>query len=89
MTGIELITAERYDQVANHGFDSDHDANHDIGVLKKAALIALGEPYTNAVMDCDWNDFEEHIKKQSEVKRLTVAGALIAAEIDRIQDEQL
>ena len=37
-TGIELITEERKEQIEKHGFDADHDDNHEGQQLKYASF---------------------------------------------------
>ena len=92
MTGVELIAQERAEQIEKHGWTSEHDAKHDSGAL---AIVAA----TLAVMHTDskvsdpkakhgtnnnpWGLEAKH--KADAIHSLKVAGALIAAEIDRIQ----
>jgi hypothetical protein len=85
-TGIELIAIERQEQIEKHGFDKDHDEEMSNGQLKDAAAYLLtGE------LSCFPKDWDEkyHLKFRSkfgnEIETLKVAGALIAAEIDRLQ----
>jgi hypothetical protein len=85
-TGIELIAIERQEQIEKHGFDELHDSENDSGQLKNAAIYLLtGEV---SYFPEYWDD-KYHKKFRSkfsnEVETLKVAGALIAAEIDRIQ----
>lgn len=88
-SGIELITIERHEQIVKHGFDQEHDRKNMFQELKKAAIFALdaGNPICmNMYYPTSWADwFSVNIFKKSEIERLTVAGALIAAEIDRLQ----
>lgn len=93
-TGIELITEERNEQIEKHGWDTEHDSQHKYGSL---CVVAA----TLAVVDTDAR-VEDHMGGRGtgenpwgledklagdEIHRLKVAGALIAAEIDRRQEE--
>ena len=92
MTGIELIAQERAEQLEKHGWTSEHDAKHDSGAL---AVVAA----TLAVMHTDSKVTDPEAKHGSDnnpwgleaklktdaIHSLQIAGALIAAEIDRIQ----
>lgn len=95
MNGIDLISAERLRQVQAEGFDSAHDDAHSLGELSKAAVTYAGvasaqirlEPASDiADMALDW-PWEEHSWKPDAdpIRNLVKAGALIAAEIDRLQ----
>jgi hypothetical protein len=88
-TGIELIAEERIEQMYKHGFDLDHDSMHDIGELRKYAALLCVQGTDAKVTEHD-EDIEDEwnlIKRTSDdiIHRLKVAGALIAAEIDRLQ----
>lgn len=80
MVGIENIRQERIDQIEKHKWNDDGHTN---GELIQAALFAI-DP-----MKFDWPegwsyDFMLKIKGKSKFNRLAVAGALLAAEMDRI-----
>lgn len=102
MTGIELITAERLRQVEKEGCSSEHDAHHTLGELVDAAICYAayepiyrlkstfqhGRPNGYALFDpWPWESKWDNRQKHARIKRLTIAGALIAAEIDRITDK--
>ena len=80
MVGSDLIAAERQRQIDAEGWTPEHDNNHDKGSLAEAAA---------AYVLCDrtlWPWDEEDWKPgTNDVRRLVKAGALIAAEIDRLQ----
>lgn len=88
MTGIELITAEREEQISKHGFDSDHDDTHVNGELAiEASQLAIIS--TDAVLILSTHGACEDwglVKKLAgdRIHQLKVAGALIASEIDRL-----
>lgn len=90
-TGVELIAKERWNQVYKNGFTKEHDSNHDEGELAKmAAAIAVMHTdakvvsHDNEPLEDDWCLFEK--AKANKIYALKVAGALIAAEIDRLQE---
>ncbi|HLD89410.1 MAG TPA: hypothetical protein VI911_00060 [Patescibacteria group bacterium] len=85
-TGIELIAIERQEQIEKHGFDKDHDEEMINGELIDAAVYLLtGEiNYLPKSWDEKWH-LKFRSKFSNEIESLKVAGALIAAEIDRIQ----
>lgn len=79
-TGAELIAAERQRQIDAEGWSQKHDDDHDQGEMADAAACyALGSP--------DFWPWEWKWWKQSGDRKrdLVKAGALIAAEIDRLQ----
>jgi len=89
-TGIELIAAERERQIKSEGWTLEHDDTHvDREILQAALSYAMC-----SMNDADYNDaatsewpFNATWWKPSEdpIRNLTKAGALIAAEIDRLQ----
>lgn len=87
-TGIELIAEERQRQIDVEGWSLEHDDDHLYGTLAVVAaqLAVAGTDAT--VMDpldrSSWGLVEKH---QDRTRRLVIAGALIAAEIDREQRE--
>lgn len=86
--GARLIALERSRQVEGEGYQPDHDAEHPDLELAWAAYCYL----TQATADPDaprrvpsmwpWKD-REWKPKPDRVRNLVIAGALIAAEIDR------
>lgn len=90
--GIELIAQERSEQIKKHGFDITKDKYYSDRQLFNAALYVL----TNIVhyYPKGWGAWFSQKMKQKEkrlpqipfeIERLKIAGALIAAEIDRLQ----
>ena len=86
-TGIELIAIERQEQIEKHKWTSEHDSCHENEELVRAAIYALDPCMDNfKQLDIGWAHFVTKIdNKKSRIDQLKVAGALIAAEIDRIQ----
>lgn len=93
-TGIQLIAEERHRQINDEGWTSEHDDQHDTAQLSGAAAcyaIAANElaspvPYINQPTPSLWPWSLEWWKPGNDpVRCLVKAGALIAAEIDRLQ----
>lgn len=96
MSGIELIVQERNKQL-QHGYTADHDKKYDDG-----ALLVLAEFLMKGEDDAEKDNLghelvssmgfeQEYIAKLWKLPRkrqLTIAAALIAAEIDR-DDESI
>lgn len=95
-TGIELIAEERQEQIEKHGWSKDYDKKkHFEGSLVRAACAIcydseLDNPANFSAPDWAW-EIREHKQrvyrgheKEEKISRLKVAGALIAAEIDRL-----
>jgi len=83
-TGLELIQEERNEQIHKHNHQVQHDVlkNQD-EELKKVAIAMLTNDHSE--FPENWNFFKkEKLLNKSYIKRLVVAGALIAAEIDRL-----
>ena len=100
-SGIELIAAERERQITAEGWSAAHDDEHIGGDLADAAscyahLAAveargpLTEEHKERVLEglgdlfWPWED-EDFRPMGGNVRNLVKAGALIAAEIDRVQ----
>jgi len=94
-TGIELIAQERKEQIEKHGRRIERDvAQNGASQLVSAALHLLGR---SSVFDFDeeedfvpngWDKaIYDKMNQKTYEQRLVIAGALIAAEIDRIQHQ--
>ncbi len=91
MTGAELIAEERQRQIDAEGYDAAHDDKHTDGSIAVHAAALAVFPTDARVLDDrvdaqgqdDWGLVAKH--GRNEVRALTIAGALIAAEIDRVQ----
>lgn len=92
-TGIELIAQERKRQIEEEGWDAEHDrlANNDEQLAEAAALYALPEIRRSYRYDIrnlwPWDMKWWKPTPDNRIKELTKAGALIAAEIDRLQHQ--
>lgn len=81
--GVAMVQQERENQIAK-GYDAIHDNNHADGELPQAAAACLGTflyGSTNLV-GWPWPDSDNRLS-WSKLKLLSVAGALIIAELDR------
>lgn len=90
--GLEMIHTERMRQIAFEGFSAEHDDKHGHGELAKAAACYAMHNFR------EWHDFQSHgstslwpftqdefkASDDDQVRNLVKAGALIAAEIDRL-----
>jgi len=87
MDGVSLIAQERHEQKTKHGYTDEFQAQnpqyYSNGQLIDAAHYAL----TLHGWPASWENIEtkERIAQKSYRDRLIVAGALIAAELDRLQ----
>jgi hypothetical protein len=87
-SGVDLIAAERKRQIEVEGWTPDHDDEHVNGEMAMSAVAYAWPPDITVYGvrrdqawpfgSCDW-------KPGDRIRELTKAGALIAAEIDRLQ----
>jgi len=88
-TGIELIADERAEQINKHGWDIDHDVEENKeGQLPTAAMWLIEGGLTmRQRTPSEWDEITwQRMCDKSYKDRLIIAGALIAAEIDRLQN---
>jgi hypothetical protein len=88
--GVALIRAERLRQVADEGYTPEHDAEHIDGELARvaAAYALYGGGAGHVVRPGYWPWPDWKLKPGEALDSLVKAGALIAAEIDRIVAEE-
>lgn len=98
MTGAERIAAERTRQIKEEGFGAAHDAQHEGGELAMAA-VCYAAPEHIYIHEEDRDGFHRFVDpwpdwwemgwdrrdEHNRIHQLEIAGALIAAEIDRLQ----
>jgi len=98
-SGAELIATERQRQMDVEGWTAQHDACHDCGelcvaaaaYLKDANISALSKKFPSQyfgapLIPYNWPwDVRWWKPSNDPIRNLVKAGALIAAEIDRIQ----
>jgi len=89
-TGTQLIAEERQRQIEVIGRtperDSVYKANQLIMASVAYALNAAG--FTSPMPPNEWPWHENYWKPSTKIRDLVKAGALIAAEIDRLQREE-
>lgn len=97
-TGAEVIATERQRQIEKEGYNALHDSGHQRGELLAAAMCYASVPLlrlnykpdaseaqVTEMMATSWPWEEESWKPDNDaVRNLAKAGALIAAEIDRL-----
>lgn len=94
-SGIELIAQERQEQIEKHGRTIDHDLEaNTFHQLSDAAALLCGVPtellYDEQPIPKDYAPFNwelatfRKMMDKDYIDRLVIAGALIAAEIDRL-----
>lgn len=87
--GIELIAAERQRQIDKEGWTAEHDQEHTKEELAiAAACYAIPDDFRKIVIVTPemwpWNPDWWKPTPNDRIRELTKAGALIAAEIDRL-----
>jgi hypothetical protein len=89
MNGVEMITAERQRQIYAEGWTPEHDAGHEPEALARAAVCYAVPPDGSRqhIVNVHWPWRRQFWKPTPDdrIRELTKAGALIAAEIDRLQ----
>lgn len=94
-TGVELIAMERIRQIKDEGWTPDHDDEHSMAqmslaalcyVIIAASLVRLGRLCVIERVPEEWPwDRKWWKPTRDPVRNLVKAGALIAAEIDRLR----
>lgn len=88
MNGAALIMKERQEQIQKHGYTSWHDDEHADGEILQAASSVLEREVTGLDPEVEFPWEDESLNKilgHDKIGRLTIVGALIAAEIDRLR----
>ena len=94
MTGIERIAVERIRQLEDEGYGAPHDDTYTRGELANAAaaytvasLWRDGDRVRYGPVNCpiSWPWDTAHWRPRGRIEDLVRAGALIAAEIDRLE----
>ncbi len=90
-TGIELITEERREQIEKHHHSIEDDVEYNVmNQLPLAAMWLIeGGIDIRQRTPSEWDeDIWLKMADKSYKERLIIAGALIAAEIDRLQNTE-
>ena len=87
--GVELIAEERQKQIVKHGFTGEHHFNHpkwyDRNQLIEASNILSMKEIRSCLVPFNWDaEWFQELCSRRYKERLIIAGALIAAEIDRL-----
>ncbi len=95
MSGIDRIAAERKRQIEKEGWSAEHDDQHRLGQLAQAATCYAALAATQSRMTIfakpigcptEWPWYRKWWNpSDNPVRNLEIAGALIAAEIDRLE----
>lgn len=97
--GIELIAQEREEQITKHGRTVQNDVkyNNEYQLIDAANTLSMNIPedilqsylgYHESYPPTGWkSDLWSKMLRKPYKERLVIAGALIAAEIDRIEAE--
>lgn len=86
-TGIELIAEERKEQIEKHEMDTVYDKNYNTEgqLIAAVKFILTGD---KDYYPADWAEaFFRKINRKEDIEKLIIAGALIAAEIDRLKTD--
>ena len=84
-TGAELISIERQRQITDEGYTSETDDHWTMWQLADAAMAYLEDYFGyDQRTRWTWRTIELHFS-DNPIRNLVKAGALIAAEIDRLQ----
>lgn len=98
--GASYIALERYRQINNEGYSTDNDDKYTEGELLRAAvayICSAGDDKSINLFSCSvnkdgdqidvwpWEDKYDKRLKHNTLRKLEIAGALIAAEIDRMR----
>jgi hypothetical protein len=89
--GTDFIAVERQRQIEVEGWTPEHDAEHVNGELAQAAscYALIAAHGTESYADDQWPWHSVWWKPSNDpIRNLVKAGALIAAEIDRLEDER-
>lgn len=89
-TAIELISEERERQIAKKGYSLSHDDGHENGELAIAACCYAyprQSLYVDEIRNNEWPFEPESFKPEpmNRTRELVKSGALICAEIERLQ----
>ena len=98
MTGVELIKEERKKQISKYGYDAKHDLGYKDKQLVYAAIAylfcAIEEKAGDVIIEetskmPNFFPFDaKFFKDEGKIENLKKAGAFIAAELDRLQEEE-
>lgn len=82
-TGLDLIAAERRRQIEEEGWSLEHDQGHANGELAEAAAC-YASLENRSLHEWPWGSMAWKPSPENRIRELAKAGALIAAELDRL-----
>lgn len=85
LDGAEIIAAERKRQIEQEGWSEEHDDAHKWGELAWAATCYAMPPLDGRGLNWPWDRKWWKPTPDDRIRELAKAGALIAAEIDRLK----
>lgn len=88
MNAIDLIDEERSRQIQDEGWTPEHDDGHQHGELAKAAACYATPEESRFMLGrhiWPWDEAWWKPEPHDRIRELVKAGALIVAEIDRLQ----
>jgi len=85
LTGAQLIAKARQEQIEKHGRTHDLDRLENGKTEIIAAAVAIAASNLDFWPEALAHQVFENILKKSRIEQLAIAGALIAAEIDRLK----
>lgn len=89
--GVRMISQERGRQIVVHGYDVEHDKKETTNSLLSAAyaymLASMDGENNNAEAHEHWPWDAEYFHPKDKKHNLQKAGALIAAAIDKLNEE--
>ena len=80
MTGIELIAQERKEQIEKHKWNDKFNINYELLKMAHTALTNCEDEWPENFSTI----YRDKILSKPRIEQLAIAGALIAAEIDRL-----
>ena len=88
-TGIELIAAERQEQLEKHqrtvALDVEENDSYQLAIAAAKMLAYPAETKDCNIPPQGWDvDLWKKMQSKSYIERLVIAGALICAELDRL-----
>lgn len=88
-TGIELIAQERKEQIEKHGRTVEEDrkwnTSYQLSIAAAKILAYPADVNNHKLPPTGWNpDIYKKMADKPYMERLVIAGALIAAELDRL-----
>lgn len=89
-SGVEMIADERRRQVSKEKYSSFHDDTHTRGAIARAAAVYATPPESRTRVRGMWpRGWVFKASPDDRIRELVKAGAMIAAEIDRLSRQKV